>query len=416
MSAIRLYQLACLVFAVSVALITSCSKEEAGFYAEDVPLIAEATEFTAPLEILPNIGKVNINVIATANYRGDFNNAFLKNISGTGHSYCHPDVEYFPDGFNGYRFWMAFTPYFGLVGTDQLAKRYENPTIVVSNDGLNWISPVGIKSPIQETPSLEESFIDQKNEPKQGFWSDVDLLYLKNKFNLFTRGSFITAEALKNRGAGSRNNKEKLKKNAQRTIIRQTSSDGIHWNPLEVVLTSNMPYTPQNSHLVSPTFIHNGKDFISYEVEINTGPKNYKGPDKSYIIQRASKDGFNYPAFNKSKIVNFINKPWAKVNPNYAPWHIQAEYVDGFYFLCLAVGDVTRYSSESIYIAFSKDGLNFKVIPYPLVERKAYRSAIFKMSTDESEIHFGAMLGFKNGEFQFREFKLSKERLIDSLK
>lgn len=416
MSYIRLYLSATVMFVISFILITSCAKEEAGFYAEDVPVLGKVEEFTEPLDVLPGVGMVNINVMATGNYRGVFDNAFLKNISGAGHSYCHPDVEYFPEGFNGYRFWMAFTPYFGLVGTDQLAKRYENPTIVVSNDGLNWISPVGIKNPIQDAPSLEESFIDQKTEPKQGFWSDVDLLYLNNKFNLFTRGSFITAAALKRRGAVSVNNKEKLKKNAQRTIIRQTSTDGIHWSPLEVVLTSNKPYTPQNSHLVSPTFIHNGQDFISYEVEINTGPKDFKGKDKSYIIQRASQDGFNYPPFNKSKIVNFLNKPWTKVNEKYAPWHIQAEYVDGFYFLCLAIGDVGRYSSESIYLAVSTDGLNFKVFPYPLVERNAYRSSIFKMASDESVIHFGAMLGFKNGEFQFKEFKISKERLVKALK
>lgn len=296
------------LFIIFICLNFSCSREEHSFYAEDVPTVGRGGEYADNLNYLTDIGNININVIANANYKGETNHAFLKNISGTNHSYCHPDVLYFPDGFRGYRYWMVFTPYFGAVGTSQDAKRYENPTLVVSNDGLNWISPVGIKSPLQETPSLKESFIDQKTEPKQGFWSDVDWVYANNKFSLYSRASFVTAEGLKRRGAKSLNNKEKLVKNAQRTIVRQVSVDGINWKPLDVAFTSNSPYTPKNNHLLSPSFIHDGSEFKSYEIELNTGAKNFKGKDKSFVIQRTSADGLNFTPFNRSKIVNFFEQ------------------------------------------------------------------------------------------------------------
>ena len=44
----------------------------------------------------------------------------------------HPDVLYFKDGFHGYKYYMAYTPY--AYSND----RVENPCILVSNDGVNF--------------------------------------------------------------------------------------------------------------------------------------------------------------------------------------------------------------------------------------------------------------------------------------
>lgn len=403
-----------LLFAAFVLFLSSCARDES-LFAVDVPTVGNGDENVGSPDYLTDIGSVNINVIANGNPKGEYLAPFVKGIWGDNHSYCHPDVQYFPNGFRGYRYWMVFTPYFGAVGTNLDAKRFENPTVVVSNDGLNWVSPVGIKSPLQETASTAESFVDQKKEPKQGFWSDVDWLYVNNRFYLYSRASFFTADALKARGNKSLNNKEKLAKNAQRAIVRQTSVDGISWTPLEVAFTSNLPYTPANNHLLSPSFVYTGDTYYSYEVELNTGTKNFKGKDGSFVIQRKSKDALNFSPFKESKIVNFLNKPWTKVNEKYSPWHIHATYVDGFYFLTLAVGDVSRYSAEALYVAYSRDGVNFKVFGKPLIEKNAYRSALFKMNSDEESIDFGAMLGFKDGSFHYREFKVSKEKLLKNI-
>ncbi|MDH6251210.1 hypothetical protein M2347_000937 [Chryseobacterium sp. H1D6B] len=393
----------------------SCSQQEESLFAENVTATPDnKKEYAGLIDYFTDLGTLNINVTANGNYQGKNNPAFIKGINAPNFGYCHPDVQYFPNGFNGYKYWMVFTPYFGAIGNGGVSERYENPTIVVSNDGLNWSSPNGVAGPLQRAPSLNESFPEKLNEPKQGFWSDVDWTYENGKFSLYYRGSFIRAATLRRRGAKSQNNSRKLVKNSQRTIVRQTSTDGIYWTPLEAVYTSDAPYSPKNNHIISPSIVYNGQGYVSYEVENNISA-NFPGNDPSYIISRTSNNGLDFSNFKQSKVVNFINKPWAKVNSEYAPWHIQATYVDGYYFLCIAAGEVRKYTAESLYLAYSKDGLNFKVMPKPLVEHDTYRSCIFPMNINNETISFGAVVAYKTGIFKYREFQLNKAKLDDCL-
>ncbi|MNU08253.1 hypothetical protein D3C72_2542050 [compost metagenome] len=46
-----------------------------------------------------------------------------------------------------------------------------------------------------------------------------------------------------------------------------------------------------------------------------------------------------------------------------------------------------------------------------MVQKNAYRSCVFPMASDQENISFGAILGFKTGEFKYREFKLLKKKL-----
>uniref|UniRef100_A0AAU6WNH0 Uncharacterized protein n=1 Tax=Chryseobacterium endophyticum TaxID=1854762 RepID=A0AAU6WNH0_9FLAO len=175
----------------------SCSREEESLYAENVEPVSNDNIYTGPTDYLTDLGTININVLANGNHPGKNDPAFIKNINAPNVGYCHPDVQYFQDGLNGYKYWMVFTPYFGTIGIAKDARRYENPTIVVSNDGLNWSPPPGMDNPLQKTPSINESFSDKKEEMKQGFWSDVDWTFEKGKFSLYYRGSFIKATAIK---------------------------------------------------------------------------------------------------------------------------------------------------------------------------------------------------------------------------
>jgi len=52
----------------------------------------------------------------------------------------HGNYVYFDVAWNGYKYWMVFTPY--------PTESRENPSIVVSNDGETWIEPPGITNPI----------------------------------------------------------------------------------------------------------------------------------------------------------------------------------------------------------------------------------------------------------------------------
>lgn len=75
----------------------------------------------------------------------------------------HPDVIDFyhvlPSGtWRGHRFWMVMTPY------PFSQDAYENPSILVSPDGINWSPPAGLTNPIAERPPV-------------GYNSDTDIIY-----------------------------------------------------------------------------------------------------------------------------------------------------------------------------------------------------------------------------------------------
>ncbi|MBX6361373.1 MAG: hypothetical protein IRZ03_15000, partial [Acidobacterium ailaaui] len=83
----------------------------------------------------------------------------------------HPKVLYFPNKFNGYYFWMAYTPYpNGTTG-------YENPSIAVSQDGFLWMTPNGLTNPITPKPEGNEKV----------YLSDTHLVYNGTKLELWYR-------------------------------------------------------------------------------------------------------------------------------------------------------------------------------------------------------------------------------------
>lgn len=87
----------------------------------------------------------------------------------------HPDVIDFWTmhgirRWNGYRFWMGHTPY----PASQYS--YENPSILASNDGVNWELPPGAPNPIYPRPSTQWN-------------SDTDLVYDGTDLWMFFRTS-----------------------------------------------------------------------------------------------------------------------------------------------------------------------------------------------------------------------------------
>lgn len=57
----------------------------------------------------------------------------------------HPDVRVLKEPWNGYRYWMAMTPYPFGDGT------VEKPEIIASNNGVDWEVPSGLVNPIDPT-------------------------------------------------------------------------------------------------------------------------------------------------------------------------------------------------------------------------------------------------------------------------
>lgn len=132
----------------------------------------------------------------------------------------HPKMVYFSNAWNGYKYWMAYTPYpFAISGV-------ENPSICASNDMLNWVVPSGSITMPLDNPG-DGTFVS--------YWSDTHLVYRAdlNRLECWYRG-------VQDQTTG------KFAQNAV-LICRRTSTDGKNWNVREIL------YTVANSaNFVSP--------------------------------------------------------------------------------------------------------------------------------------------------------------------
>lgn len=76
----------------------------------------------------------------------------------------HPSVidfkmEFGVNNWGGFRYWMAFTPY------PNFNYAHENPSLLVSTDGINWRNPPGLKNPIAPEP-LVSLFAIYNSDPE----------------------------------------------------------------------------------------------------------------------------------------------------------------------------------------------------------------------------------------------------------
>jgi hypothetical protein len=78
----------------------------------------------------------------------------------------HPSVVWIPNKLSGYKYWMAFTPY------PDFDSSKENPSIVASNDGVNWEVPQGVTNPLVPAPDT-------------GYYADPALLWDGTKLYLY---------------------------------------------------------------------------------------------------------------------------------------------------------------------------------------------------------------------------------------
>lgn len=94
------------------------------------------------------------------------------------------DVLYFPEGWNGYRYWMMNGPY------PNANSAYENPCLLVSQDGKTWVVPAGLTNPIAGTASgqghTDPSLFVDNDGTMYAYWcggniaGDAQLFYSKS--------------------------------------------------------------------------------------------------------------------------------------------------------------------------------------------------------------------------------------------
>jgi len=211
----------------------------------------------------------------------------------------HPDVLYFENGWNGYKYWLAMTPYAGQDAT------LENPSMLVSNDGQTWEVPTGLTNPIIPYPGVGM------------FNSDTDLTMSPDGLTMYmVYREFSTLEK----------------------IFLISSTDGINWTLPTLILEGDVSSVTQ---MLSPSIIWDGSQYVMY-----TG-------DSSQV-------SFRDVAFRRT--CPTIDGTWSSRIPtvmseDFGINHVCVKLIDGVYYMVTT--NTIGPGKFGNYLAKSTDGINF---------------------------------------------------------
>lgn len=208
----------------------------------------------------------------------------------------HPDViDFGGKTVNGYRYWMAFTPY--PSGNSNM----ENPSVVASTDGQTWQVPSGLTNPIDPQPGY-------------GYNSDTDWAFADGTFYLYYRGTDNTTNDY---------------------VLARTSKDGVAWSNELAVFTKSF------ARALSPAVLRlpDGTWRMWLVDSVN-----------NQVVTATSTD----PLTGWSALTPVTIQTYGGGN-SISPWHIDVEYYRGVYYMLLC--ERTAPGNERIAGATSVDGV-----------------------------------------------------------
>jgi hypothetical protein len=263
----------------------------------------------------------------------------------------HPKVLYFPDGWGSgsYRYWMAMTPY-----TDT-HDAFENPSILVSNNGREFIIPNGLVNPIDK-PTDEDI-------TGGAHMSDPHIVTVGNTMELWYRYNA-------GNGDGTPNNNIEL-------IYKKKSTDGITWSDATLV------FDKSGVQFLSPAIIYEDSKYKIW----------YISHDDMYYIE--STDGITWT----TPIICSISRG------DYSLWHVDVIKTDLGYETVISIYETQIGLSGFMYLLYanSTDGImwnNIRIILSPSQEtifwdnQQIYRSSILKID-NLYKIYYSAMSSAK---------------------
>lgn len=219
---------------------------------------------------------------------------------GDNQSY-HPKVLSFDNKWNGYKYWMAYTPY-PKGDSDK-----ENPCIAVSNNLINWTTPQGLINPIDEVKDSKSGKI---------YNSDTHILYNDklNRIECFWRLVDDTTN--------------------QVIIYRVYTQDGINFSDKEI---SSISYNRKEHDYISPAIIYENNTYKMWYVE-----HDYK------VKYEESNDATNW----SEPVILDLEYNDSKLNT----WHIDVISTEkGYEMLSVAFDTWKNRNDMSLYYSYSNN-------------------------------------------------------------
>lgn len=230
-------------------------------------------------------------------------------------------------------FVMAMTPY--PFDDDY----FENPSIVVSRDGLRFYEEKEGVNPLVPPPAFDHN-------------DDPDLLFSEGTWSMVYL--------------------ETLRPNKQNLVLLQ-SNDRIQWNRKNL-LTFDLQGTPKDPLIASPALVENEGSCYLFYVNLSTTPYRIECIT-STSIDKWDKKKITVPEFNSLTVT---------------PWHIDIFKDEGIYYMLLADITTTRQGKRvhALYLAHSENLYQWNVHPEPIEIGKLknlkslYRSTGFREGND----------------------------------
>ena len=281
----------------------------------------------------------------------------------------HPSVLYFPQGWNGYEYWMAHTPYpFG-------AEKHEDPNIVASHDGDAWVVPVGLTNPLD----------DQTGNPSP-YNSDTHLMMGPN-------GEMICTWRMVDRPDGGRNR-----------IFWRTSTDGVNWTPKVEIMAR--PNPGEASTLVSQSLHRVAGKWRLYGIDTTANPNRLVYFESSAAV----------PATGSWGPLTVCPTPPVPAGRDW--WHVDIQNHNGEWVGIM--NDVERGTAGvdgDIFFMRSVDGVNWDVSPLSLIPKiSSTHDSIYKTGFIPSgsgsnltlDVFYSA---FPRGTREFRTYRVTAVRV-----
>jgi len=233
----------------------------------------------------------------------------------------HPSVYHNPDGWNGYPYWMAMTPY----PLADSAK--ENPSILCSVDGSTWVVPDGLTNPIDAYPGG----------------------------NAYNSDPCLTVDSAGLMWCWWRTAFRAI---GPEIIAHRTSADGVTWSAM--VIEWNYDYAVTGYRLVAPSAsLQEDGTWVMYAVDILATPHRV-------VRSIRATDGI-WSALETVAITGGASTT--------QPWHIDVHKVGDAWHMLVTDGGP---SGGDLWAAVSEDGLNFAAGPKLVARGPGWNSAYYK--------------------------------------
>ena len=216
----------------------------------------------------------------------------------------HPKILRFNPQWNGYYYWMAFTPY---PNGDQ-AK--ENPHILVSNNMLTWVEPNGYRNPLEPQP---------EGTPDKQYNSDTHLVFREDLDRLECWWRYVNDDT------------------GKVIIYRKYTTDGINWSEKEEMIN----WVRKEHDCLSPALIWEDNMYKMWYVDVG------------YVVKyMESVDG---KVWNNKRQLNITYH-----KPNMKNWHLDVIKTNkGYEMLLSSFENGQNRNDMDLYYTKSSDNVNW---------------------------------------------------------